>query len=124
MYMKNTVHKDRDLGLRIGIIVRRHREHRHMTQADLAKSSKVTQAEVSYIERGKRSHLKTLDRVAHALDMKLSDMIRRAENIGDRKTVLRQVQELIGNMDKKAGEKTKPAKSPKLPGARTRALAS
>lgn len=124
MYMKKTVHKDRDLGLRIGIIVRRHREHQNMTQADLAKSSKVTQAEVSYIERGKRSHLRTLDRIAHALDMKLSDMIRRAENIGDRKTVLRQVHELIGSLDKSAGEKTKPVKSTRISGARTRALAS
>lgn len=122
--MKNTTNEDRDLGLRIGIIVRRHREHQNMTQADLAKQSKVTQAEVSYIERGKRSHLKTLDRVAGALGMKLSEMIHRAENIGDRKAVLRQVQELIGNIDKSAGEKSKPAKSPRVSGARTRALAS
>ncbi len=122
--MKNTSNEQRDLGLRIGIIVRRNREHQNMTQSDLAKQSKVTQAEVSYIERGKRSHLKTLDRVADALGMKLSEMIHRAENIGDRKAVLRQVQELIGSMDKKSGEKAKPAKSPKLSGARTRALAS
>jgi transcriptional regulator with XRE-family HTH domain len=122
--MKNTTNEDRDLGLRIGIIVRRHREHQNMTQADLAKQSKVTQAEVSYIERGKRSHLKTLDRVAGALGMKLSEMIHRAENIGDRKAVVRQVQELIGSLDKSASEKSKSAKTSRTLGARTRALAS
>ena len=122
--MKHLNPKERDIGLLIGIIVRCHREHENMTQADLAKQSKVTQAEVSYIERGKRSHLKTLDRVANALGMKLSEMIHRAENIGDRKAVLRQVQELIGTLNKPAGEKAKPAKPSRVSGARTRALAS
>ncbi|NUM56891.1 MAG: helix-turn-helix transcriptional regulator [Candidatus Hydrogenedentes bacterium] len=108
--MKKAIGQERDLGLRIGVIVRRYREHQDMTQADLAKQSKVTQAEVSYIERGKRSHLKTLDRVAHALGMDLSEMIRRAEAIGDRKAVLQQAQEFIEKLGKATVKNTKPSR--------------
>jgi transcriptional regulator with XRE-family HTH domain len=122
--MKNVIDKERDLGLRIGVIVRRYREHQDMTQAELAKNSNVTQAEVSYIERGKRSHLKTLDGVADALGMKLSDMIRHAEDIGDRKAVLRQVREFIGTLDKATAVKARPAKTSKTTVARARLSAS
>lgn len=118
--MKKAIDQNRDLGLRIGVIVRRHREHQNMTQADLAKHSMVTQAEVSYIERGKRSHLRTLDRVAHALGMNLSDLIRSAEEIGDRKAVLRRAKDFIATLDKAINGQKKPARSSKATAARAR----
>lgn len=97
----------RDLGVRIGVIVRRNREHKGLTQAELAKKAGVTQAEISYIERGKRAHLKTLDGVSQALDMRFSDMVRRAEDIGDMKTVLRQTREFLKKAGNKLDAKTK-----------------
>ncbi|MBM3289808.1 MAG: helix-turn-helix transcriptional regulator [Candidatus Hydrogenedentes bacterium] len=122
--MKTAIDEDRDLGLRIGIIVRRYREHQNMTQADLARQSKVTQAEVSYIEHGRRSHLKTLDRVAHALGMKLSDMIRGAEDIGDRKAVLRRAKRFIENANKTVAAPKKTVRPSKSIAARARAMAT
>ncbi len=102
--MKNN-ETERDLGLRIGVIVRRYREHKRLTQAQLAKSANVTQAEISYIESGKRSHLKTLDHVAFALGMRLSEMMRRAEDIGTGKAVAKQTREFIGKLEKADGRK-------------------
>jgi len=101
----------RNLGGRIGIIVRRQREFKGLTQADLANKSGVSQAEISYIERGKRAHLKTLDCVAQAMGMRFSDMVRFAEDIGDTKTVLRQTRDFLKNARKKLDAKK--SRSPK-----------
>ena len=79
-----------NLGLSIGIAVRRYRELARLTQASLAEKANVVQAEISHIEQGKRTCLKTLDRVARALDRRLSDMIRFAEDIPDTATVVRE----------------------------------
>ena len=98
---------NRDLGIRIGVIVRRNREYEGLTQAELAKKSGVSQAEISYIERGKRTQLKTLDCVAQALDMRFSDAVRRAEDIGDLKTVLRQTRDFLKKAGNKFGAKSK-----------------
>lgn len=101
----------RDLGIRIGVIVRRNREHKTLTQADLAAKAGVSQAEISYIERGKRAQLKTLDCVAQAMGMRFSDMVRFAEDIGDTKTVLRQTRDFLKNARKKL--EAKKSRSPK-----------
>ena len=91
--MKQTT--DRDLGLRIGVAVRRYREQQGWTQAVLAERAQVAQAEISHIELGKRSKLSTLDRVSVALGQRLSDLIRFAEDIGDKESVVREAREFV-----------------------------
>jgi transcriptional regulator with XRE-family HTH domain len=86
---------DRDLGIRIGVAVRRYREQQGWTQAELAQRAQVAQAEISYIELGKRSKLSTLDRVSIALKQRLSDLIRFAEEIGDSESVVSEAREFV-----------------------------
>jgi transcriptional regulator with XRE-family HTH domain len=78
----DNIDSKRDLSLRIGVAVRRYREHAALTQAQLAEKADVAQSEISMIEGGKRSSLKTLDEVARASGRRLSDMIRFAEDVG------------------------------------------
>jgi len=78
----------RDLGLRVGVAVRRYRERAGLTQKDLARKALVTQAEVSLIESGDRCSLRTLDEVSRALNTRLSDIIRFAEDVPDAATVV------------------------------------
>ena len=92
--MKNNEPK-RDLSLRVGVAVRRYREHAALTQAQLAKKAEVAQSEISLIEQGKRSRLTTLDRVAVALDRRLSDLIRFAEDVGTANEVVSEAREFV-----------------------------
>ena len=94
MDMKRTEVR-RDLGLRIGVAVRRYREHGGLTQEALAEKVGVDQSEISLIERGKRSKLSTLDRVSEALDRRLSDLIRFAEDVGDSETVKKEARAFV-----------------------------
>ncbi len=87
MLNTTTGHSNRDLGLRIGIAVRRYRELAGLTQRVLAARAHVAQPEISHIEQGKRSKLATLDRVSQALAKRLSDLIRFAEDVSDTESV-------------------------------------
>ncbi len=87
MPKKTTEQSDRDLGIRIGVAVRRYRELAGLTQRVLAERAHVAQPEISHIEQGKRSKLATLDRVSQALGKRLSDLVRFAEDIGDTESV-------------------------------------
>ena len=89
--MKQSEH--RDLGLRVGVEIKRHRKREGLTQKALAGKALVTQAEVSLIESGDRSSLRTLDKVSHALNARLSDIIRFAEDVGDRASVVAEAHE-------------------------------
>jgi len=87
--------KERNLGLRIGVAIRRYRELGGLTQAALAAKAGVSQAEVSLIERGERSSLTTLDRVSLALGTRLSDIVRAAEDVGDLASVVAEAREFV-----------------------------
>ncbi len=100
--MKND-EPERDLSLRVGIAVRRYREHEALTQTQLAKIVDVAQSEISLIERGKRTRLATLDRVALALNRRLSDLIRFAEDVGTADEVASEARAFV----KQAGEKSR-----------------
>lgn len=86
---------ERDLGLRMGVAVRRYRENAGLTQAALAQRANVAQAEISLIERGKRSKLTTLDRVAQALGRRFSEMVRFAEDVGDTHAVVKEARAFV-----------------------------
>ena len=102
----------RDLGIYIGVIVKRQRELRALSQSDLALKAGVTQAEISYVERGKRSQLKTLDRIAQAMDVRFSELVRFAEDIGDTKSVIHDARKFVDSARKALVTKRhKPAKS-------------
>lgn len=91
----------RDLGLRVGVAVRRYREHASLTQAELAAKVNVAQSEISLIEQGKRSRLATLDRVAAALDRRLSDLIRFAEDVGTADEVAMEARDFVDQAKRK-----------------------
>lgn len=105
---------ERDLGLRIGVAVRGYRELAGLTQTELAKRVKVAQAEISLIERGKRSKLSTLDRVSEALGQRLSDLIRFAEDVGDTETVVKEARAFVRRVrtQRKAERSGTPSKQP------------
>lgn len=98
---KNVVKDRRDLGARIGTIIRRKRELLQLTQTSLAETARVTQAEVSYIERGERSRLSTLENVSGALGMRLSELIYFAEEIGDAASVRAQAFSFTQDVDRR-----------------------
>ncbi|MFT4282013.1 helix-turn-helix domain-containing protein [Microbacterium sp.] len=63
-----------------GLIVRRRREALGMTQAELGQRSAVTRTYVSALENGhKNPTLETQTRVAEALGIDLSELVREAE---------------------------------------------
>ena len=88
-------HEQRDLGLRIGVAVRRQREFDGLTQADLAAKAGVSQAAISMVERGKRSNLSTLDRVSLALDKRLSEIVKAAEETGNAAAVISEARAFV-----------------------------
>ena len=102
--------KERDLGTRIGVAVRRYREQGGMTQADLAEKTGVGQSEISLIERGKHSKLSTLDRVATALGLRLSGMLHFAEDIGSTKTVVKEARAFVRATRAQRGKKPTPSR--------------
>jgi DNA-binding XRE family transcriptional regulator len=62
-------------------VVRRVRENQSASQEKLAEWAEIDRTYVSMIERGKRNPtLEIANRLAVALDVKLSELIRRAEN--------------------------------------------
>lgn len=73
-----------DLDKNIGIIIHKHRKLKCLSQEALASNSNVHRTYVSQLERGAKSPtLKTLNRIARALGVKLSILIIEAENIDD-----------------------------------------
>ncbi len=79
-----------NLDLRIGVVVKRLRHRKGMTQKSLAEKACVSQACISLLEnehrnrKGLRANLNTLSRIAHILgNHSLSDLIRFAEGSFD-----------------------------------------
>lgn len=63
----------------VAALLQQERKRRNLSMTVLAERSGLSQASVSYIERGMRiPTLDTLLRIATALDVDLSDLIRRA----------------------------------------------
>lgn len=84
-----------DLGARVGRTVRRFREFEGLAQAELAERAGLTQAAVSQIENGKRiNNLNTLERLALALGMALSELILFAEKGRDKASLEAEVRRL------------------------------
>ena len=75
----------RDLQRSIGLALRQHRARAGATQDDLAARSGVHSTYISNIERGQRDPgLGTLQRLAEALAVPTSELVRAAEEIGAR----------------------------------------
>ena len=101
-----SVANTRDLNLRIGIIVRRRRKRKRLTQEDLARAAvSVSQAMVSQIERGGRNarlNLATLERISIALAFpSLSSLIAEAERAKDLGHEMRETQQLIAQLKRR-----------------------
>ena len=63
-----------------GNTIKRIREQRNMTQAELAENSGITQAAISQYEANKRvPNVKVADRIAAALGVTLNDIMRASE---------------------------------------------
>ena len=63
---------------RLGKMLKAHREKKRMTQAQLAKRAKVTQAYVAMLEAGvkKNPSLVTLKRIAKALKVEVGELLK------------------------------------------------
>lgn len=71
---------DKGVADRFGVEVRSRREGQGLSQEHLAELADVDRTYVSMIERGKRNPtLEVAERIAAALGMKLSELIKRAE---------------------------------------------
>ena len=88
-------YEERNLGLRVGVAVRGYRQFQDLTQAALAEKASISQPEISLIERGRRSNLATLERVSLALGMRLSEMIRFAEDVEDVESVVQEARAFV-----------------------------
>jgi transcriptional regulator with XRE-family HTH domain len=65
---------------KFGVEVKRRREEQGLSQEQLAELADIDRTYISMIERGKRNPtLEVAERIAVALDMKLSELIKRAE---------------------------------------------
>lgn len=65
-----------EIGQLIGRRIRIRRAVQGMTQADLAKTLGITQAQISNIEKGKRTlHAQTLAGIAAALNCEVTDLV-------------------------------------------------
>jgi transcriptional regulator with XRE-family HTH domain len=74
--------KGRTISERFGQVVRAARERQGVSQEKLAELAEIDRTYVSMIERGKRQPtLEVASRIAIALSMRLSEVIRRAERI-------------------------------------------
>lgn len=59
------------------ILIKYYRERAGMTQQQLSRASGVTQQMISYIEQGARApSLETLEKLAKALAIKISDLLK------------------------------------------------
>lgn len=73
--------REQTISERFGEVVRRAREGQSTSQEKLAESAEIDRTYVSMIERGKRNPtLEIANRLAEALEVKLSELIRRAES--------------------------------------------
>ena len=69
----------REIGKRIGIVVRARREKMELTQEDLAFESDHHRNYIGFLERGERCpNVATLERIAEALGTRVSDILREA----------------------------------------------
>lgn len=98
---------DYDLGLRIGIIIRRARRLQDLTQKELAKKAGISQAEISQIEKGGRLRLKTLQQVTRGLGQSLGEMITYAESFGDAGTELARARTFVSRLQKQVASQQK-----------------
>ena len=74
--------KGQTISERFGQVVRAARERQGVSQEKLAELAEIDRTYVSMIERGKRQPtLEVASRIAVALSMRLSEVIRRAEKI-------------------------------------------
>ena len=85
----------RDIGLRVGIAIKRRRAASGLTQVVLGDRAGVSQSEVSLVESGGRSSLATLDRLCAALDVRLSDVVRFAEDVRPLPRVLADIDQFV-----------------------------
>lgn len=73
--------REQTISERFGEVVRRVRESQSTSQEKLAEWAEIDRTYVSMIERGKRNPtLEIANRLAEALDVRLSELIRRAES--------------------------------------------
>ena len=78
--------KEQTISERFGQVIKAVRERQGISQEKLAELAEIDRTYVSMIERGKRQPtLEVASRVAGALSMRLSEIIRRAEKIEARK---------------------------------------
>jgi len=68
-----------DMHRRLGATIRALRRKRHWTQTLLAQRSGIAQANLSALEAGRGASLATYRKIAAALVLSLSDLIRMAE---------------------------------------------
>jgi transcriptional regulator with XRE-family HTH domain len=72
--------KEQTISERFGQVIKAVRERQGMSQEKLAELAEIDRTYVSMIERGKRHPtLEVASRIAEALEMRLSAIIRRAE---------------------------------------------
>lgn len=72
----------KNLARKIGKVIETERTRLGLTQTQLGKKAKMTQASISEIEDGKRNvSLHNLDSIAEAMKIKLWVLVRRAENL-------------------------------------------
>jgi transcriptional regulator with XRE-family HTH domain len=72
--------KEQTISRKFGQVIRVVREQQGISQEKLAELAEIDRTYVSMIERGKRRPtLEIADRIANALSMRLSEVIRRAE---------------------------------------------
>jgi transcriptional regulator with XRE-family HTH domain len=78
--------REQAISKRFGRVIKAVRERQGVSQEKLAERAEIDRTYVSMIERGKRQPtLEVANRIADALSMRLSEIIRRAEKIGARK---------------------------------------
>jgi transcriptional regulator with XRE-family HTH domain len=72
--------KEQTISGKFGQVIKVVREQQGISQEKLAELAEIDRTYVSMIERGKRHPtLEVADRIANALSMRLSEVIRRAE---------------------------------------------
>jgi transcriptional regulator with XRE-family HTH domain len=72
--------KGQTISEKFGQVIKAAREQQNISQEKLAELAEIDRTYVSMIERGKRHPtLEVANRIAHALSMRLSEVIRRAE---------------------------------------------
>ena len=70
------------LAIRIGLAIKRLRREHDLTQADLVDKARLSQVTISAIELGKHyARVDHLDSIARCFRVKLSDLMKLAENI-------------------------------------------